>query len=618
MADTPNTDQSDESENAKPISPESTAPIDEPETEHAVDDIMRHDSDEVIAAEDAKQSKVPDQPWYKKIFSQKKVWIPLAVVLVLIIIGAVPYTRYKALGLFWKQTYKLAVVDSQTKLPVSDASITLDGKAMTTNNKGQATIKVSVGSQKLTISKKYYASLSRGVLVGLRSKGTQTLQLQAIGRQVPLKVVNIISGLPISNVEISAAGTSAKTDKNGQVTIVLPADKTQAAATVSGSGYNNLATTIQITASVVPDNTFKLAPGGKVYFLSNASGNIDVVSTNLDGSNRQTVLAGTGNEDPNNTILLNSPDWKYLALLTQRTSDSTQDAIYLISTSDNKLTTLDNGTNVNFNPIGWSNNDYFVYTVDHPNVSPWQSGATTLKSYNAANGQITMLDQTQGAGTSQSDYAEQMFDQTYIFGSSILYSKSWQSSYYSPNEMQGKTNVIMSISANNTDKQTLKSLAVPANDTYTYIDSEQVGPQSVDFQVPNSNDNSSTLYYEYQGNNSTTMATITEDDYTQATKNTSQYQLSPSGDQLLTAQIRDGQLVLQVGANSDSTPATVASLSTDYSFYGWYTNDYLLVSYKNSQLYILPVSGLKNGAGPLKMTDYFQGNYGGYNSGKGE
>jgi len=75
---------------------------------------------------------------------------------------------------------------------------------------------------------------------------------------------------------------------------------------------------VTVTTDKVAANQFKLAPVGKVFFLSNAGGKIDVVSTNLDGTDRKVVLAGTGKEDRNNTVLLASSDWKYLALLSLR------------------------------------------------------------------------------------------------------------------------------------------------------------------------------------------------------------------------------------------------------------------------------------------------------------
>src|SRR6185369_16053847 len=114
-----------------------------------------------------------------------------------------------------------------------------------------------------------------------------------------------------------------------------------------------------------------------IYFLSKASGKIDVVKTNLDGTDRQTVLAGTGKEEDTDTILLASRDWKYLALKSRRDGKAVK--LYLIDTSNDKLTTIDEG-NATFDMVGWQN-DYFVYYVYRNNVKSWQPKGSSLKSY---------------------------------------------------------------------------------------------------------------------------------------------------------------------------------------------------------------------------------------------
>src|SRR6185295_2559549 len=108
--------------------------------------------------------------------------------------------------------------------------------------------------------------------------------------------------------------TEATTADDGKAVLVVPADKQEDAVTLSGDGFNTISATLKVTTEEVEANSFKVAPSGKIYFLSNASGKIDLVKSNLDGTDRQTVLAGTGKEDKLNTVLLASRDWKYVAL----------------------------------------------------------------------------------------------------------------------------------------------------------------------------------------------------------------------------------------------------------------------------------------------------------------
>src|SRR5262249_9184748 len=151
-------------------------------------------------------------------------------------------------------------------------------------------------------------------------------------------------------------------------------------ATISAKGYNPLSGKLLVTSQAISDNSFAVTPAGKLYFLSNLSGKIDVVKTDLDGTNRQTVLAGTGYENQYSTVLLASRDWKYLALYVQRKATGNPE-IDLIDTSTDTMSNIDEG-NASFALVGWAG-DRFVYRVNRYGVPAWQSGQQALKSFNA-------------------------------------------------------------------------------------------------------------------------------------------------------------------------------------------------------------------------------------------
>src|SRR5262249_33988534 len=144
-----------------------------------------------------------------------------------------------------------------------------------------------------------------------KPKAAFKVELQAEGRPVPVSVVNKINKQPLSGAVLAAAGATAKTDKSGRATLVLPADKKAVKVKVSGDGFNTTEAALMVTTEQNKANTFELTPAGKLYFLSNQSGKIDLVKVNLDGTERHVVLPGTGKEDKNNTVLLASRDWKY-------------------------------------------------------------------------------------------------------------------------------------------------------------------------------------------------------------------------------------------------------------------------------------------------------------------
>ena len=76
---------------------------------------------------------------------------------------------------------------------------------------------------------------------------------------------------------------------------------------------------------------------------------------------------------------------------------------------------------------------------------------------------------------------------------------------------------------------------------------------------------------------------------------------SPSGDQTFWSVPADGKNTLNVGDKDGNNANKIAALS-DYNPYGWYTDDYLLVSKNGSELYIMPASG----GTPLLISNYYK------------
>jgi hypothetical protein len=343
-----------------------------------------------------------------------------------------------------------------------------------------------------------------------------------------------------------------------------------------------------------------------LYFLSNQSGKIDVVKTNLDGSDRQTVLAGTGNEDPNSTSLLAARDWKYLALLAKRDTGSNA-SIYLIDTTDSdKLTTIDQG-NVNFNLVGWSN-DTFVYQVNRNGVESWQSKAQALKSYDATSGKSTLLDETTAEGTSSYDYGNTGYSSVYLLDNEIVYAKNWFTNYMGTH-LIGKTDSLISIRPDGTGHKTIKDFPVPAGSNYYSINLNLYQPYGIYVQASASTGNT---YYEYEDGSLTPKPAITD---TAFNSPYATYLISPSANYTFWTELRDGKNTLFVGDKNGASPKQIAS-AADYKPYGWYSDDYLLVSKSSSELYIMPRDG---SSAPLKMTDYYKPpvSYNGYGGGYG-
>ena len=581
--------------------------FDDPVIDEAVDDIVARDADALLAAEDARSASdtAVARPADAKIrhhpFAHKWVWLIVVAGLITVSL-ALPLTRYQVLGLVVKKSIAITVTDSTTKTPVSNAQLVLAGQSAKTDGNGRTSLRVPVGKNTLTISKQYYTTEHQAVMVGLRSGPALTIQLVATGRQVPITVSNKITGQPLANADLKVLNTSVKTDKHGRAVIVLPTTSTHDSGQLSLAGYNNTTVDVVVTSAVEAANSFALTPSGSVYFLSNERGVIDVVKADLDGSHRQTVLAGTGKEDPNNTVLLASRDWQYLVLKSQR--DGAQPALYLIDTASDKTSEFDSG-NANFNLIGWYGHG-FIYDEVKNNVATSQPGRELLKSYNAELGEPNQLDQNQTDGDAN-NYAYQSFSNFYLLNSLVTYTTQWYVT--GTTDLSSKNDTIRAVGLSGQGKKDYQNVASTGTG---YMQAVLYQPNHVYYSLYSYADNKTT-YFKFDGQ---TVASASDLNQTIFSQDYPTHVLSPSGNTTLWSELRDGKATLFIGDASGQKSSQLGPSLTGFAAYGWYGDGYVLVSKDNSELYIAPANGL---AAPLKLTDYYKSTqkFNGYGYGYG-
>ncbi len=539
-------------------------------------------------AMDQAERQTDEKPKPAKL-SRKKLWLIISAALVVLIavLFAVPMTRYALLGVFVKKDVTVDLLDSTTHKPVSGVTVSAAGKTATTDAQGKATVRgVPVGDTGVTAKKKYYQDLSSKVLVPVFGrKDPYQLNIVATGRQVTVKIMNKVSNQPLSKATVTFDGATSTTDDKGEAVLVLPADKANVSASVTADGFNKASVTVQVLEVQDPKNIFFVTPSGQVYFLSKRSGTIDVLKSDLDGSNVATVLSGTGKEDDNETTLLASRDWKYLALRAHRDGDKSK--LYLIdATKDDKLTTMDEG-DATFEPVGWYN-EYFIYTLSRTQVQNWQAKKNALKSFNAATGQLTVLDESDGLGNANS-YAQENFEYTYILRNQLAYNKRW---YGDSLAVAGKHSTVNAVQPNGQNRHTLKDF----DTTNAGLSAQLYKPEAAYYQFATYQPVTNT-YYEYEDGQFKTASDITPETFA---KSYPTFLISPSGKSTFWSESRDGKNTLFLGDSDANDGKPLLSLA-DYKPYGWLSDDYLLVSKSNSELYILP----RNNPGtPLKITDY--------------
>lgn len=552
---------------------------------------------------------------FKTWYSDHKKWtIPASVLILILVLAGAPFTRYNLAGLVLKHDLTVKVVDSTASTPVSGVTVSQGSLSVQTDSSGVATLKhLKVGHHKITLSKKYYQTKTVDELVPVFSKKTQpSVGLVATGRQLKITVSNLINKNPVADAEIKVAGTSSKTDQTGTAVIVIPADASDQKATITADGFNDSEVILKASSNQTSDNKFNLTPAGKVYFLSKLSGKIDVVKTNLDGTDRKTVLAGTGTEDDRNTVLLASRDWKYLALLSRRAGSNP--SLYLISTADDSLTVIDSGTS-DFTLTGWAGDD-FVYTVNHSDVQLWQPGRQVIKSYDAAAKKAVVLDQNTASGTSNFDYVSQLVGDVYAYDNQVFYIMNWTSAFNDTamTQLAAKQATFNSIKPDGTAKKAIRSfgLAAGAQTADITVDERVKNPSTIELHF---SDGSKDNFYTYADGQVKDDTSLSVDSFFGATYPT--YLLSPTGNKTFWSEPRDGKNTLFVGDEGGQNSNQIATLS-DYNTYGWYSDDYLLVSKNSSELYIMDNAGKQT---PVKISDYhkpaqtfpgYGGGYGGF------
>lgn len=564
--------------------------------EHGHADLL-HDEDLMAAAAESKTAGAILRRLFSVYRTKKKLSIPLTVLGVALLLGVVPVSRYAIAGLFITREYVVTIVDATTHKPVVKAEVSLAGKRVETNTEGKAVVSVKPGSKKITVSKKYYTSVSRSLVVNIgRSGNASEVVLTATGRQVPIMVTNKITGKPLEGVLLQAADSETRTDKNGEALFVLPTNLARQKAQISHNGYTSRSVELSVTDTLVAENKLELTPSGRVFFLSNQSGKIDVVSTNLDGSDRKVVVAGTGREDRNNTILLASRDWKYLAFLARRDSDKNK--LYLIDAQSGQISGMDEGNAV-FTPSGWSDHS-FVYTVTRVGLEDWQPKKYAIKSFDADKKQLHTLEENQASGTGYYNHMRQTFSSIYVLGHGLVYATGWDGISVN-NQGNGKQASLIQVQPDGSGRKVIKEFTFPAPTDYYYF-SHQIAlrayePQALYIRMAANNDKA--LFYEFEDGAVKDVKDYTDQQFYDDPYKT--FLISPNGKSAFWSESRDGKTAFLIGDEEAKNEKAIASFP-DQQAYGWYTDEYVLVTKKDSELYIMSASGGQE----LKVADYYK------------
>lgn len=536
---------------------------------------------------------------------KRKILVIIASVFVLAtIIFAVPLTRYFVLSPFFKKDVTLKIIDSKTNKPVSNVTIKLDDIASQTDKDGQAVFKsVPVGEYKLRVTKQYYRDYTSSYIVPvLDTPETPSFNVEAVGRQIVVNIKNKITGDELSDVVVEAAGTKATTDSEGLATIILPPNDKVLKATLTKDGYNAVDIELKVDETIV--NNYAISPSGSIYYLSKATGKINIMKSSLDGSNATVAVAATGQESDYETSLLSSRDWQYSALSATRTDNKQR--LYLISSNKDELSVIDEG-DATFGLVGWSGHN-FIYIVYRNGLSQWSGKREALKSYNADTRKVTILDETGGSGSNNYDYSQELFGGVYIMKDELVYLKSWYANNFNVLVSANKVPTLYSVNPAGGAKKTIKSSTADKS-----VSMKLYEPQGLYLRI-----SAPSTFYEYEDGKIKDVDGISDSKFDSFYPT---FLVSPSAKKTLWYEPRDGKNTIFVGNETGKDAQTVGN-SSDYTPYGWYgqNDEYILLTKNGSELYISSSTKVigENGYQPLKVTDYHKTRtYPGYGYGYG-
>ena len=377
-------------------SPESNV-LEDPKTDAAVDDIVHAESDELIGkqlpASSLPAATKPSHHRLRHLF--RHAWVRWTVVLTILgaigAAGGIPASRYWVLNhVGVRASLSLSVTDMGTVQPLKSVIVSAGGQKAQTMVDGTVRLRhLTLGPHRLTISRLGFAAITKEVVIGWGSNPLGSFALRPVGLRYTVQITDDVSGKPIAGATVTASGLEAAADATGKAEVTL--DPVTAAgdlsASVNADGYHPVSITLNANAPVAAS----LLPTGRDVFVARQGGRYNVVSTDLDGTNQQVVLAGSGNQNSNNSLAI-SPDGAWAAFVSTRDGVRDSDgyaesSLALIHLTDGRVVTVDHGDQIQL--VDWVGST-IVYALTSPSGTP-AAQASQLISYDAtANARVQL------------------------------------------------------------------------------------------------------------------------------------------------------------------------------------------------------------------------------------
>jgi hypothetical protein len=378
-----------------PPAPEAQAePYSDPTTDRAVDDIVAHESDELLHAQDEALARQTGTKVKRARRGFWRWWLgkgwPRRITLLLLFAGLVaagvwPTSRYWVLNTAGvRASASIVAEDDLTGQPLKGVEFIMGGRTVETDSEGKAVIRqLKLGSQPMRIEQTGFSNVTQTTVVGWGSNPLGTFKLKAVGVRYTVLVKDHLSGQSIAGAEVTNGDATAVSDQKGKAVLTLAAaEDASAPVKVAKAGYR----TEQI-ALLAPNQSTPatLLTDRKAVFVQRDNNTYNVYKSDADGQHRELLLAGTGNENAN-IGLVTSPDGTRAALVSTRDNQRDADGfllstLTLINISDGQLVTLAHAEQIQL--IDWVGPRLVFEQVSSDPKTP-VSSRTTIVAYDAA------------------------------------------------------------------------------------------------------------------------------------------------------------------------------------------------------------------------------------------
>lgn len=376
-------------------------------TDDLVDDIVAHESDQLLQAQD--RTTLAITPPKKKGFfgrigsafstfwHNKKARNITLVGLGLLVVAlfAYPTTRYTLLNAFGvRASTTVRTIDAKSGQPIRNVTVTVAGVTGQTADDGSVTLNgLKLGKTTMTFQKRSFKTLTQDTVIGWGSNQfTEALQLEATGTQFTFTITSWINDLPIPKAEATDGESVAVADENGVATLVVQPTDADLEVTIRAEGYR--AEKIVIGSTDTEGKKQQLVPDRPDVFVSNRSGKYDLYRRDLDGKNEAILFAATGNETAD-IGLITRQEGDRSGFVSTRDGKKNNDGyalsnLYIVDVKQKSATKVDGTEAESITLHGWVG-DTLVFDKTIAAPSAGNNRRTVVLAYNLQNNKLTEL-----------------------------------------------------------------------------------------------------------------------------------------------------------------------------------------------------------------------------------